>query len=129
MLNLSLLTSDMWSVVIRVVAYHEKVCDHLVFCVHVSYWVFCMSKSSRFLQVDWLYYLAFAAVIIGLITYSVYVISIILHSFTFPGKCSLGKFYCSVLRWMIACMMVTDEFLIFRVVLDVYCNIILESPS
>lgn len=45
MLNLSLLTSDMWSIVIRVAAYNEKV--------------------------DWLYYLAFAAVIIGLIIYSV----------------------------------------------------------
>ncbi|XP_038886581.1 solute carrier family 35 member F1-like [Benincasa hispida] len=44
MLNLSLLTSDMWSIVIRVAAYNEKV--------------------------DWLYYLAFAAVIIGLIIYS-----------------------------------------------------------
>jgi hypothetical protein len=26
MLNLSLLTSDMWAVVIRIFAYHEKVC-------------------------------------------------------------------------------------------------------
>lgn len=29
MLNLSLLTSDMWSIVIRIVAYNEKVHDHL----------------------------------------------------------------------------------------------------
>nr|GLL20179.1 solute carrier family 35 member F1-like [Ipomoea trifida] len=44
MLNLSLLTSDMWSVFIRIFAYHEKV--------------------------DWMYYVAFAAVVVGLIVYS-----------------------------------------------------------
>lgn len=44
MLNLSLLTSDMWAVIIRIFAYHEKV--------------------------DWMYFLAFAAVAIGLIVYS-----------------------------------------------------------
>ncbi|XP_065868754.1 uncharacterized protein [Euphorbia lathyris] len=44
MLNLSLLTSDMWSVLIRIFAYHEKV--------------------------DWMYYVAFAGVVIGLIIYS-----------------------------------------------------------
>ncbi|KAL9247103.1 hypothetical protein vseg_020568 [Gypsophila vaccaria] len=44
MLNLSLLTSDMWAVLIRIFAYHEKV--------------------------DWLYFLAFAAVAIGLVIYS-----------------------------------------------------------
>lgn len=44
MLNLSLLTSDMWSVVIRIFAYHEKV--------------------------DWMYFVAFAAVVFGLIIYS-----------------------------------------------------------
>ncbi|KAH9623764.1 hypothetical protein KSS87_021876 [Heliosperma pusillum] len=44
MLNLSLLTSDMWSVVIRIFAYREKV--------------------------DWLYYVAFAGVAVGLVIYS-----------------------------------------------------------
>ncbi|XP_015581700.1 solute carrier family 35 member F1 isoform X1 [Ricinus communis] len=44
MLNLSLLTSDMWAVLIRIFAYHDKV--------------------------DWMYYVAFAAVVIGLIIYS-----------------------------------------------------------
>ncbi|XP_028759827.1 solute carrier family 35 member F1-like [Neltuma alba] len=44
MLNLSLLTSDMWSVLIRIFAYHEKV--------------------------DWMYFVAFGAVTIGLIIYS-----------------------------------------------------------
>ncbi|KAE9618604.1 hypothetical protein Lal_00047674 [Lupinus albus] len=44
MLNLSLLTSDMWSVLIRIFAYHEKV--------------------------DWMYYVAFAVVVVGLIIYS-----------------------------------------------------------
>ncbi|XP_038882361.1 solute carrier family 35 member F1-like isoform X1 [Benincasa hispida] len=45
MLNLSLLTSDMWAVVIRIFAYHEKV--------------------------DWIYFVAFAAVVVGLVIYSV----------------------------------------------------------
>ncbi|KAK6930607.1 Solute carrier family 35 member SLC35F1/F2/F6 [Dillenia turbinata] len=44
MLNLSLLTSDMWAVLIRIFAYHEKV--------------------------DWMYFIAFAAVTVGLIIYS-----------------------------------------------------------
>ncbi|KAL1544915.1 solute carrier family 35 member F1-like isoform X2 [Salvia divinorum] len=44
MLNLSLLTSDMWAVLIRIFAYNEKV--------------------------DWMYFVAFAAVTIGLIVYS-----------------------------------------------------------
>ncbi|RWR71991.1 solute carrier family 35 member F1-like protein isoform X1 [Cinnamomum micranthum f. kanehirae] len=44
MLNLSLLTSDMWAVLIRVFAYHQKV--------------------------DWMYYVAFAAVGVGLVIYS-----------------------------------------------------------
>lgn len=44
MLNLSLLTSDMWAVLIRIFAYHEKV--------------------------DWMYFIAFAAVTVGLIVYS-----------------------------------------------------------
>ncbi|KAJ4905402.1 hypothetical protein Rs2_19353 [Raphanus sativus] len=44
MFTLSLLTSDMWAVLIRIFAYHEKV--------------------------DWIYYLAFATTTIGLIIYS-----------------------------------------------------------
>ncbi|KAL6337013.1 hypothetical protein AAG906_036327 [Vitis piasezkii] len=44
MLSLSLLTSDLWAVVIRVYFYHQKV--------------------------DWLYYLSFATITIGLIIYS-----------------------------------------------------------
>ncbi|XP_020576911.1 solute carrier family 35 member F1-like isoform X2 [Phalaenopsis equestris] len=44
MLNLSLLTSDMWAVLIRIFAYHQKV--------------------------DWMYFLAFAAVAAGLFIYS-----------------------------------------------------------
>ncbi|XP_057781637.1 uncharacterized protein LOC130999947 isoform X2 [Salvia miltiorrhiza] len=44
MLNLSLLTSDMWAVLIRIFAYHEKV--------------------------DWMYFVAFAAVALGLVVYS-----------------------------------------------------------
>ncbi|GMY25170.1 solute carrier family 35 member F2-like [Fagus crenata] len=44
MFNLSILTSDMWAVVIRIFFYHQ--------------------------QVDWLYYLAFAMVVVGLIIYS-----------------------------------------------------------
>ncbi|XP_012568015.1 uncharacterized protein [Cicer arietinum] len=45
MLNLSLLTSDMWSVLIRIFSYHEKV--------------------------DWMYYVAFGAVATGIVIYSV----------------------------------------------------------
>lgn len=44
MLNLSLLTSDMWAVLIRIFAYHQKV--------------------------DWLYFVAFAATAVGLLIYS-----------------------------------------------------------
>ncbi|CAA6667576.1 unnamed protein product [Spirodela intermedia] len=44
--NLSLLTSDMWAIIIRVFYYRQKV--------------------------DWLYYLAFGVEAIGLVTYSVY---------------------------------------------------------
>ncbi|CAL5334555.1 unnamed protein product [Camellia sinensis] len=44
MYSLSILTSDMWAVVIRVFFYHQ--------------------------QVDWLYYLSFAIVVLGLIIYS-----------------------------------------------------------
>ncbi|XP_017698466.2 solute carrier family 35 member F1-like isoform X2 [Phoenix dactylifera] len=44
MLNLSLLTSDMWAVLIRIFAYHQKV--------------------------DWMYFIAFGAVAVGLVIYS-----------------------------------------------------------
>jgi solute carrier family 35 protein F1/2 len=44
MLNLSLLTSDMWAVLIRIFAYHEKV--------------------------DWMYFVAFAGTAAGLVIYS-----------------------------------------------------------
>ncbi|KAL3754132.1 hypothetical protein ACJRO7_001390 [Eucalyptus globulus] len=44
MFNLSLLTSDMWAVVVRIFIYQQ--------------------------QVDWLYYLAFAIVVVGLVIYS-----------------------------------------------------------
>ncbi|XP_072965054.1 uncharacterized protein [Typha angustifolia] len=44
LLNLSLLTSDMWAVLIRIFAYHQKV--------------------------DWMYFIAFAAVAVGLLIYS-----------------------------------------------------------
>lgn len=44
MLNLALLTSDMWAVVIRIFVYHQKV--------------------------DWIYFVAFAAVAVGLLIYS-----------------------------------------------------------
>ncbi|CAN1253291.1 Solute carrier family 35 member F1 [Linum perenne] len=45
MLNLSLLSSDMWAVLIRIFAYHQKV--------------------------DWMYFLAFGAVAVGLVIYSI----------------------------------------------------------
>ncbi|KAJ0606114.1 putative solute carrier family 35 member SLC35F1/F2/F6 [Helianthus annuus] len=61
MLNLSLLTSDMWSVLLRIFVYREKV--------------------------DWIYFVAFAAVAVGLVVYSVYVFSFyfsyVIHLFGF----------------------------------------------
>ncbi|CAN6448897.1 unnamed protein product [Victoria cruziana] len=54
MLNLSLLSSDMWAVLIRIFAYQE--------------------------QVDWMYFLAFFMVAVGLIVYSWYVTA----HFSFP---------------------------------------------
>ncbi|PWA70316.1 hypothetical protein CTI12_AA098880 [Artemisia annua] len=47
MLNLSLPTSDMWSVLIRIFVYHDKV--------------------------DWMYFVAFAAVAVELVVYSAYI--------------------------------------------------------
>ncbi|CAD5172177.1 unnamed protein product [Musa acuminata subsp. malaccensis] len=47
LLNLSLLTSDMWAVLIRIFAYHQKV--------------------------DWMYFIAFAGVAVGLVIYSMYI--------------------------------------------------------
>ncbi|KAF5954005.1 hypothetical protein HYC85_006861 [Camellia sinensis] len=44
MLNLSILTTSMWAVVIRIFFYHQ--------------------------QVDWLYYLSFAIVVVGIVVYS-----------------------------------------------------------
>ncbi|KAH9727804.1 solute carrier family 35 protein [Citrus sinensis] len=69
MLNLSLLTSDMWAVLIRIGAYHEKV--------------------------DWLYFIAFAAVAVGLIIYSGFVI--LLNLFFLPALqiFNLNIDYCS----------------------------------
>ncbi|THU67675.1 hypothetical protein C4D60_Mb05t27200 [Musa balbisiana] len=49
LLNLSLLTSDMWAVLIRIFAYHQKV--------------------------DWMYFIAFAGVAVGLVIYSMYMMS------------------------------------------------------
>ncbi|CAL9095990.1 unnamed protein product [Musa textilis] len=49
LLNLSLLTSDMWAVLIRIFAYHQKV--------------------------DWMYFIAFAGVAVGLVIYSMYILS------------------------------------------------------
>jgi solute carrier family 35 protein F1/2 len=36
MLNLSLLTSDMWAVLIRIFAYHEKVCPLHCIPLHIQ---------------------------------------------------------------------------------------------
>lgn len=82
MLNLSLLTSDMWSVLIRIFAYHEKVCTkHLNFFyfenfiryeLHVEY--ANISGAIYPFQVDWMYYVAFGAVAVGLVVYSGYVL-------------------------------------------------------
>ncbi|KAM7278881.1 hypothetical protein ACFE04_006015 [Oxalis oulophora] len=52
MLNLSLLTSDMWAVLIRIFAYHGRFVIMML------------------INVDWMYFVSFAAVTIGLIVYS-----------------------------------------------------------
>lgn len=90
MLNLSLLTSDMWSVLIRIFAYNEEVRTQTrnpekgkISIIMES--IFNPSMHSNFIltdsvypiwtllpQVDWMYYLAFAAVAIGIIVYSWY---------------------------------------------------------
>uniref|UniRef100_A0A0D3CUS0 EamA domain-containing protein n=1 Tax=Brassica oleracea var. oleracea TaxID=109376 RepID=A0A0D3CUS0_BRAOL len=73
MFTLSLLTSDMWAVLIRIFAYHEKV--------------------------DWLYYLAFATTAIGLIIYSVYSLFSIflqLHYMFFTSEISILNPLCSL---------------------------------
>ncbi|THG11918.1 hypothetical protein TEA_018087 [Camellia sinensis var. sinensis] len=55
MLNLSLLTSDMWTVLIRIFAYRQKNCQ---------------SESRIPPQVDWMYFIAFGTVAVGLVIYS-----------------------------------------------------------
>ncbi|CAL0300430.1 unnamed protein product [Lupinus luteus] len=75
LLNLSLLTSDMWAVLIRIFAYHEKVCQQplLSLFFHADYLSRCESRVSKVdfaLQVDWIYYVAFVGVVVGLIIYS-----------------------------------------------------------
>ncbi|RXH76266.1 hypothetical protein DVH24_019154 [Malus domestica] len=51
LLNLSILTSDMWAVVVRIFFYRQQ-------------------QIGLEMQVDWLYYVAFSVVVIGLIIYS-----------------------------------------------------------
>lgn len=87
MLNLSLLTSDMWAVLIRIFAYHEKVCKLIVlpspfFIMKNSFPFFILECEIPFLsqessQVDWMYFVAFAGVCVGLVIYSGYVILVL----------------------------------------------------
>uniref|UniRef100_A0A0D9XFK1 EamA domain-containing protein n=1 Tax=Leersia perrieri TaxID=77586 RepID=A0A0D9XFK1_9ORYZ len=78
MLNLSLLTSDMWAVLIRIFAYHEKVSEHQLLPPHTLMPVVKLKIiqldliRSKFdnLQVDWMYFVAFAGTAAGLIIYS-----------------------------------------------------------
>uniref|UniRef100_A0A0E0DS49 EamA domain-containing protein n=1 Tax=Oryza meridionalis TaxID=40149 RepID=A0A0E0DS49_9ORYZ len=60
--NLSLLTSDMWAVAIRVLFYHQQVKNSATYLDEI---IMCMNP-----QINWLYYIAFAVVAIGLIIYS-----------------------------------------------------------
>lgn len=69
--NLSLLTSDMWAVAIRVLFYHQQV----IFSeprIPVLNGNILTNMLTYFTcpQINWLYYLAFTVVAIGLIIYS-----------------------------------------------------------
>jgi hypothetical protein len=88
MLNLSLLTADMWAVLIRIFAYHEKVWSvafstvpnlRLIFvssnfCTNLSVHeapincTYCVCLSHG--QVDWMYFVAFGCTAGGLLVYS-----------------------------------------------------------
>lgn len=82
MLNLSLLTSDMWAVLIRIFAYHEKVCpmystmcsDFLAAKLIYEQYLNCQKMYSWGMfthgQVDWIYFVAFACTAAGIIIYS-----------------------------------------------------------
>ncbi|PWZ28893.1 Solute carrier family 35 member F1 [Zea mays] len=70
MLNLSLLTSDMWAVLIRIFAYHEKV--------------------------DWIYFVAFAATAGGIVLYSYKYVSFC-HHFTATVLATTEYYGCIVL--------------------------------
>lgn len=87
MLNLSLLTSDMWAVLIRIFAYNEKVRKDTAaemkkkkYGYNLLAWILLDPYDSKFyfklyfctLQVDWMYFVAFAAVAIGICVYSGY---------------------------------------------------------
>lgn len=73
--NLSLLTSDMWAVVVRIFIYRQEVSFFrsltsvwtLSNTTKLQIWVHNMWLSP--LQVDWLYYLSFSIVVIGLVVY------------------------------------------------------------
>lgn len=96
MFNLSILTSDMWAVVIRIFFYKQqvfisKLCLILLSCyvdgLNPSF-IICVNRMKPDLilipplQVDWLYYLAFAIVVVGLILYSTtYVLNLCLKYF------------------------------------------------
>ncbi|KAJ9542636.1 hypothetical protein OSB04_029142 [Centaurea solstitialis] len=69
--NLSLLTADMWAVVIRVFLYHQKVvCANVLLGPTFNFFPFCVTLTIYSLQVDWLYYVSFLLVGIGLVIYS-----------------------------------------------------------
>jgi Solute carrier family 35 len=105
LLNLSLLTSDMWAVLIRIFAYHENVHLYIqtttvILFPFLKEQVILILLFSPFLisQVDWIYFIAFAAVVVGLGFYSWYVycsiitmpITILLFHLVSSGMVSWG---------------------------------------
>lgn len=70
--NLSLLTSDMWAVAIRVVFYRQQV--KISYPEYLCEIIKMLSNNFIYFrhdpQINWLYYLAFGVVAIGLIIYS-----------------------------------------------------------
>jgi solute carrier family 35, member F1/2 len=72
LLNLSLLTSDMWAVLIRIFFYKQQVfilhCDINYTAIYYVL-MYAYIHTIDCIQVDWLYYFAFAIVTVGLIIY------------------------------------------------------------
>ncbi|KAI3723991.1 hypothetical protein L2E82_35755 [Cichorium intybus] len=68
--NLSLLTADMWAVVIRVFLYHQKVISPNAQVEVINLFIFFHGFDHMLIAVGWVYYVSFLLVGIGLVIYS-----------------------------------------------------------